>query len=1589
MATNQNNIHINSFSKGMNTDTSFDMVGNEQYVFGQNIRITANALLQGVIDSNNKEGIITPVPSGQSGHGTFDEAAQKSILAVSALGNIGAIIVKDANHWYIYRVDCNNDQLEFTQIFKSSEPTTKNKFSTVINKELDKVIKLYIADGVHEIMSINLLEKVERNLQLTENDLINNKYFPVDPVRINEKISGTLHTGQIQYTYRFYNKYGVCSKMAPLTNKIQVIDPSRSKEIGNAEDTQTTIGFQLLINYPEEAKRVFNHIQIYRLLYTKPNTDAKVDLIYDSKISSTDQIKINDGGLESIQELSIQEFAALDTIDIKPSCIEQNQNYLFAADITDETRFRTSNEFFNARSYQYTIGDGGNGDKIVLYENHDTTYKTPAEFNSPDDVLENYTLNKYVDMTIEDVQNPCKVDKDGYFGGTGKNVSWRFVTTEIPLDSINEDKRDAPPAFEFGGTSQVYWLKANKLGEAVMEDAGITTDDVFNDHNVCVPNKLGYDDIFTSSIFRTLKRDEVYRYGIVLYDKSGRRSDVQWIADVKTPSEKEFSSTTTSSTSSFIEQNEYTWQVQPYHYIRPKKTEYSDHFGSLGGVEYEYEYQKDGQLVTVSVDRTHQFTVGENDRVSVRVDENSLCDGTIHFSLQEPIEQYGGLSGLNNMILDIPVRGVELKNFYKYINQYAAQHYGQETPLVTSESKVTVQMRANRAGNVEDVQVKGVWIEIMLNPESDFKYVSIDGFEINPVIKAAVSKYSDKNKDTQNVYARPIGIQFDVRFDEGSGISSYQIVRCAKTASYTKNLMQCVTSRPNRQRLYSASSTSIKYSPYYPSPFLTSDYLHTLYTLGKEDIYSNTSLEAGSNDAYFIADNVQNRELFQIFSPEIQISQEDSISKLQSYISKVHPIMFLSGLTVSEMDALVKDSGANTVCMRDTNQFPGSEGLNDITYVRACTKGADANESEEYDKQYLSFIFKYYDKEFVDYDDKQVQDVQNVANPTWEQGFSNINISGEDVVSGVKQYKSFSASIYSYEYVNWVCNGMYDIKISPSTSQQQGINDSYNCAIMDYKHRGDRRHAAARGWIGPGPKCFVMKINNDDVDFMTNFGKYNESTLTSRNAMSTCLVNITHVPSQYAGLTEEERQYDIYYGFGNIKKVDGKPYNVFDGDAYITPCEITTIYKAYDFNSYDTLPSCQIVYYIPMESSINTYFDYGMCYKNTQSKNVQIEPGEITGVVSQSRPEHQYNMIYSDNNVSNDIYNVQSLEDPELTFPQRIHYSQLKTNGELIDNWQMFKPLDYIDADTRYGDITNLLTNKETIYFWQKQAFGKLSVNERSLVTDNNSNTVQLGQGGVLQRTDYINTRYGMREEDYSAISAEGSIYWIDIVNKAILMSNGQAVVNIGEQTNVQSCINKYITEDIPTIHYDLQNNELLCKCLGGKQMVFNVKLNVATSIYDRSYEDMIMFDNVLYGIYTGRPGVLKYNYLADVDGNEIQYNEPARLEFVVNPSASITKVFDNQEIVTMQRGGDYTQLPDYFDKKQFSFTTNILDTVDKNPEGYTDREGNIRYAVPRYAEDYGNRIRGKWMKVDIEDGAPRYEHSISHVLTKFRQSFI
>jgi len=237
-----------------------------------------------------------------------------------------------------------------------------------------------------------------------------------------------------------------------------------------------------------------------------------------------------------------------------------------------------------------------------------------------------------------------------------------------------------------------------------------------------------------------------------------------------------------------------------------------------------------------------------------------------------------------------------------------------------------------------------------------------------------------------------------------------------------------------------------------------------------------------------------------------------------------------------------------------------------------------------------------------------------------------------------------------------------------------------------------------------------------------------------------------------------------------------------------------------------------------------------------------------------------------------------------------------------------------------------------------------------------------LGQAGILSRYDYLSTKYGMRLRDFCAISTDSGVFWVDINNKAVVALKDQ-VINYGEHLNVQNIINDKIQDAIPKVDYDIQNNELLCKCFGDDQIVFNTKFNVATSIYTRKYDYILNVKNHEYGIKGGEGLTLtKYNYLPY---RNYDYLHPLMLDFVINPSASITKVFDSQQFIPIKRD-DFLVDEHILDATTMAFETDIADKAfGSHMEPYTDREGNIIYNIPRYEnKPYGNRIRGKWMKV-------------------------
>lgn len=159
--------------------------------------------------------------------------------------------------------------------------------------------------------------------------------------------------------------------------------------------------------------------------------------------------------------------------------------------------------------------------------------------------------------------------------------------------------------------------------------------------------------------------------------------------------------------------------------------------------------------------------------------------------------------------------------------------------------------------------------------------------------------------------------------------------------------------------------------------------------------------------------------------------------------------------------------------------------------------------------------------------------------------------------------------------------------------------------------------------------------------------------------------------------------------------------NIFyDGDCY---CGLFVYNSSHSYYSsvYESamLPT---VYAVPLYSRIDLKAVYGDLYpKLTSNKKYYFQdtPASINGYV-QENSAYLYNDAYSQTPITDKHVPIDwSLSNNEK-FDTRIIYSNEKTNNELIDSWLTFKSANYIDVDTRYGEITNLRLFKNTLMFW-------------------------------------------------------------------------------------------------------------------------------------------------------------------------------------------------------------------------------------------------------------------------------------------------
>lgn len=349
-------------------------------------------------------------------------------------------------------------------------------YDIVINHESDIVKRIYIADGVHQIFSINLLSAT--NLTKPKKVFYMVPAFAFSQPIIEDQVSGGSHTpGYIQYAYNLYNVNGGQTNVSPLS-EMQVMAKSNGggavNELIGKSNVITISGIDTSYDY----------IRIYSIKYNDLNVTPTVSIIGDYAIDGSSTLRLVDDGRIKYTS-SIEQFTFLGGTELVPRCIIGKKNRLIIGNIhEDPWDLNMSVEvdddsFFDSRCYSADV----NGD-VYIYTSGDPYSPVGLTKAGRAYTMTGYYGDPDVPLTHDCVQdrtylwNPSSAEPGTIYGGQGRHLE--YTISEVPS----------------------YTIVA----------AGYDVEEI-----------------------RTMKRGETYRWAIQFYNNKSQKSKPQWIADVKIP----------------------------------------------------------------------------------------------------------------------------------------------------------------------------------------------------------------------------------------------------------------------------------------------------------------------------------------------------------------------------------------------------------------------------------------------------------------------------------------------------------------------------------------------------------------------------------------------------------------------------------------------------------------------------------------------------------------------------------------------------------------------------------------------------------------------------------------------------------------------------------------------------------------------------------------------------------------------------------------------------------------------------------------------------------------------------------------------
>ena len=564
------------------------------------------------------------------------------------------------------------------------------------------------------------------------------------------------------------------------------------------------------------------------------------------------------------------------------------------------------------------------------------------------------------------------------------------------------------------------------------------------------------------------------------------------------------------------------------------------------------------------------------------------------------------------------------------------------------------------------------------------------------------------------------------------------------------------------------------------------------------------------------------------------------------------------------------------------------------------------------------------------------------------------------------------------------------------TPYYQPIGDVSYISFATTTTEYNKDNWTAHAKIGYYGKSIVVNTDNIDIypTLPTNSNikatsKYSEAVRTYNTLFTSLpIVNIINNTTQYGGNTYVNRTNSTYISIGEYYNSRDEQITVKGGDTYVDildhkTCSPVPNVNDDKFNQKDQLIS--VVDYIPFETTV--LLDANGGQNNSSSFNgnninpylsTTIEQGMLGDYNVQTKPYYSYNDAYSVEPYVKVFVDKGLYALTDISIPNRIYASQVKIANELQDNWCIFKPSDYLDVDNKYGKITNLKLFKDRLVFFQDQAVGVASVNERSLITDNNISQLTLGTGTILARYDYITHNNGSSiVNDKSIADSYYGLYWFD-KDKNEICQYAESVAKLSKQKNIQSDLNRRSIQ-VYDAYYDNKYNEV-CFSTNINTLVYNERAQAFTSYYTFTPDFHISFSDKLFYI--------KDSHLYEEAENSLV---TSKIQLVVNKNPLQTKTFDN---VFMY--GYFSNINDIISNVQFntkSQTSSFLRDIDGNYI-IDYREDTYRFAIGRQENNnddmsYSGRLKGKYLICDYTFDCEGNNFSLPSISTTFRQSLV